>query len=295
MSDYYHLTRRDFVRDSALGALALGIGASAGPPVFAAAAGDGKSMVALVRDEKVQGDDNKVDSATLKKMLDEAIKTATGESNAAAGWKKLIKPDDVVGIVPTKANPTHEELIQAVQAAVQEAGVAPDRIQNVQGKIDLVTKCTALISLPSLKTHALTGLGTVLKNYISFSGKASAYHGEKNVELGSIWQMPVVKGKTRIVIVDALRPLFDRGPKADPKYLWNYNGLLVGSDPVAVETMALTILMAKRKAFKGEAWEITPPPMCVVAADKQYQLGTADPAKIALKLSGWEKDALISA
>lgn len=297
MSDYGHLTRRDFVRDSAIGALALGVGISAGPPTFAAEAGAGKSLVALVRDEKVLGEDHKADPDILKKMLDEAIKSVTGESSAAAGWKKLIKPDDVVGLVPTKAvNPTHDELVKAVTAALQEAGVAADRIQNVQGKKDAVEKCTALISMPALKVHSLTGLGTVMKNYITFSGKASSYHKENNGKLGEIWQMPAVKGKTRLILVDALQPLFERGPKADPKYLWHYNGLMASADPVAAEAISLAIIMAKRKAFKGgETWELAPAPLCVAAADKEFNLGNSDPAKIAVKMTGWEKDALISA
>ncbi|MBM3333286.1 DUF362 domain-containing protein [Candidatus Sumerlaeota bacterium] len=296
MSDYRQLTRRDFLRDGTLGAVAFGVATSASHTSQAAAEG-GKSVVALVRDEKVMNDQLAVDEAVLRKMLDEAVKTATGESSAAAGWKKLFKPDDIVGLVPTKAlNPTHEELVMAVTAALQEAGVPADRIQNVQGrKTEPVEKCTALICMPALKVHQLTGLGTVLKNYIAFSGKGSSFHQEKNGDLGSVWLMPVVKGKTRIVIVDALRPLFDRGPKPDPKYQWNYNGLLVGTDPVAVEATGLSIIMAKRKAYKGETWELTPPPLCVAAADKQYGLGTSDPARIALKISGWDKDLLISA
>jgi len=291
MSEYCHLTRRDFIRDGSLGALALGVGSSASRASF----GGAKSIVAIVRDEKVQGADNKVDPAALKKMLDEVVKSATGESSAAAGWKKLVQPDDVVGLVPTEHfNKTHPEVIEAVRAAIQEAGVAPDRIQNVQGKPAAAEKCTALISLPALKTHWLTGLGTVMKNYITFSGKASSFHGEKNAELGSIWSLPVIKGKTRMIIVDALRPLCAGGPQVDPKYVWNYNGLMAGADPVAVEATALKILMAKRNLVKGETWEITPPPLCVAAADKEYKLGTSDPAKIALKVLGWEKDLLIS-
>lgn len=297
MSDYRYLTRRDFVRDGALGALALGVGAPVPRGAFAEAAGEAKSVVTLVRDEKVLDEAHKADPAVVKKMLDEVIKSVTGESSAAVGWKKLVKPDDVVGLVPTKAvNPTHEEVTKAVEAAVAEAGVAADRILSVQGKKDLVAKCTVLISLPALKTHWLTGLGTVMKNYITFGDKkASEFHQDKNGEMGSIWLLPAVKGKTRIVIVDALQPLFERGPKPDPKYLWHYNGLMAGTDPVAVETMALAILMAKRKAFKGEPWELTPPPLCVAAADKEYHLGTNDPSKIALKVSGWEKDLLVSA
>jgi len=197
-------------------------------------------------------------------------------------------------IVPYNSIPRW--LVNAVIAALTEAGVPADRIQSVQGrKTEPVEKSTALICMPALKAHQLTGLGTVLKNYIAFSGKGSSFHGENNGDLGSVWLMPVVKGKTRIVIVDALRPLFDKGPKPDPKYFWNYNGLLVGTDPVAVEATGLSIIMAKRKAYKGETWELTPPPLCVAAADKKYGLGTSDPAKIALKVSGWDKDVLISA
>jgi len=296
--DYRKLTRRDFVRDSTFGALVLGTGLTAPATSLAAeAAGEAKSVVALVRDQKALGENNMADSAIVKKMLDEMIQLATGESSAAAGWKKLIKPDDVVGLVPTPAlNRTHKELIDAVQAAVAEAGVAPDRILQVQGKKDLVEKCTALISLPALKVHALTGIGTVMKNYITLGAKrANSYHQAQNVELGEIWLMPTVKGKTRIVIVDALRPLFDRGPQTDPKSSWNYNGLFASTDPVAAETVALQILTAKRKAVKGEAWEITPPPLCVEAADKKFNLGTSDPKKIVLKLSGWKEDLLVSA
>jgi uncharacterized protein (DUF362 family) len=279
-----------------LGALALGIGASATGVSFGADGGD-KSIVALVRDEKVLGASNAADPGIVKKMLDEAVKTATGESSAAAAWKKLIKPDDVVGLVPTKAlTPTHGELLTAVTDAIKEAGVAADRIQNVQGKKDLAEKCTVLISMPGLKVHQLTGLGTVMKNYIQLgTNRASYYHGEKNVELGAIWQMPIVKGKTRLVLVDAIQALCAQGPQKDPKYMWGYCGLIASTDPVAAETIALKILQAKRNAVKGETWEISPAPLCVAAADKEYKLGTSDPAKIALKTIGWEKDLLIQA
>jgi uncharacterized protein (DUF362 family) len=253
--------------------------------------------VVIVRDEKVQGDDNKVDPTVLKKMLEETVKAVTGESSGAAAWKKLVKPDDVVGLTPTAhLIKTHSELVEAVTDAIVEAGVPADRIQNVQMKKDLAAKCTALIPLPALKAHFLTGIGTVLKNFISLGEKkASTYHNPNSGALASIWLEPGLKGKTRIVIVDALRPLFAQGPQVTPQYQWNYNGLMASTDPVALEVTALQIIMAKRKAFKGEAWELNPPALCVAAADKEYKLGTSDPAKITLKIIGWEKDLLIQA
>jgi hypothetical protein len=293
MKEYRHVTRRDFVRDGTLGALALGAGLSA----TAAPGAADQSLVALVRDEKALGEANDVNKAILKEMLAETIQLVTGESNATAGWKKLIKSDDVVGLVPTPAvNPTHSELVEAVREALIEAGVPADRIQDVQRKKDAAAKCTALITMPGLKVHRLTGIGTVMKNYILFSeNPARSYHMENNAKLGEIWNMPTVKGKTRLILVDALRPLFHGAePRANPQYFWNYNGLLASTDPVAAEAMSLKLIQAKRQAFKGGEWELNPPPLCVAAADKNYKLGTSDPNKIAIKTSGWEKDLLIS-
>jgi len=293
MTEFRHLTRRDFMRDGALGALALGAGIAL--PRHASAA-DAKSLVAIVRDERVQSDQNTVDPAALKKMLDETVKIATGESTGAAGWKKLVKPDDVVGLVSTNhLNKTHPEVVEAVREALLAAGVPADNVRAVQGKTAEAETCTALIALPALKAHWFTGIGTVLKNYITFSGKASTYHNAGSVNLGEIWLLPVVKGKTRLVIVDALRPLFAQGPQVNPQYLWNYNGLIAGADPIAVETLALRIIQAKRHAFRNEPWELTPPPLCVAAADEKFHLGTSDPAKIDIKTAGWEKDLLVQA
>ena len=85
-----------------------------------------------------------------------------------------------------------------------------------QGGPEKVKPCTALIGLPALKAHWLTGIGTVLKNYILYSGNPSAYHREDSAKLGEIWNLSHVKGKTRLVLADALYPLCDKGPQPDP-------------------------------------------------------------------------------
>ena len=153
--------------------------------------------------------------------------------------------------------------------------------------------CTALISMPALKGHWLTGIGTVIKNYILYSGRPSRYHYEKSAKLGEIWLIPGVKGKTRLVLGDALYPLCDKGPQPDPRYKWAYNGLIAGTDPVAVETVCLKILTEKRKALRGEPWPISPPPICVEAADKAYGLGTSNMGEIKISQSGWKEGLLL--
>ena len=133
----------------------------------------------------------------------------------------------------------------------------------------------------------------IIKNYIMYSGRPSNYHGEKSAKLGEIWQLPEVKGKTRLVLVDALYPLCDKGPQSDPRYKWAYNGLIAGTDPVAVETVCLKILNAKRHALRGESWPISPPPICVDAADKIYGLGTSKIEEINIAHFGWKEGLLL--
>ena len=287
------LTRRDFIRGTVGATLAISVlgvpwakgSEAAGPP----------SIVTLVRDKNVMDAGLKVDSKILKNMLDQTVLQLTGKPTIQEAWAELIKPDDIVGLVPTPhLNPTHPEVVDVVKnSLMNEAGISENNIIMAQGGKRKPKRCTALICMPALKGHWLTGIGTVIKNYIMYSGRPSRYHAERSAKLGEIWLIPEVNGKTRLVLVDALHPLCDKGPQPDPRYKWAYNGLLAGTDPVAVETVCLKILHQKRHALRGEPWPITPPPICVEAADKAYGLGTSKMEKIKILHSGWEEDLLL--
>ena len=286
------VTRRDFIRGT--------IGATLGTSMFGVkwALGSEKddrtSLVAVVRNKNVMNDDLVVDFKLLQQMLDQTMIEVTGAKNSRDAWSTIIKPEDKVGLVSTgHLNPTHDELVSGIKLALMDIGVPKNRIKMAQGGLRKAKDCTALISLPALKAHWLTGIGTVLKNYIMYSGNPSRYHGENSARLGEIWHLPQVKGKTKLVLVDALHPLCDKGPQPDPRYQWAYNGLIAGTDPVAVETVCLRIIEEKRLALRGEPWPLSPPPICIEAADKVYGLGTSRMGEIRIKHFGWEQDLLL--
>jgi hypothetical protein len=284
------LTRRDFVRGTVAGVLSTSL------PVHAwqQKRGPRASTVVLVRNQRALGAGNSVDLAVLKQMLTETVTRVTKASSERDAWRSLFKPDDIIGLVATPhLNPTHKELVEVVRAALQGAGIPGGNLRSAQGGPDQAKACTSLIALPALKAHWLTGIGTVLKNYITYSGSPSSYHDQNNIKLGEIWNMPHVKGKTRLVLVDALRPLCDKGPQPDPRYMWNYCGLIAGTDPVAVETVCLKIIEEKRRAIRGEAWPLSPPPLCVAAADITYNLGTSKLSEIRIERYGWDQDSLV--
>ncbi len=291
-----NITRRDFVR----GTLGSVVTASALAP---AAACDGAPAVAraprsarvvLVRDQAALDAAHDVDTAVLGRMLGDTVMRVTGQKTPRAAWQALFKPSDVVGLVPTPhLNPTHPELVEAVRKALVDAGVPAGQIREAQGRIDKPRGCTALVAMPALKAHWLTGLGTALKLYITFSNQPSRYHDAQNANLAETWLLPDVKGKTKLVLVDALRPLCDKGPQPDPRYMWDYKGLIASVDPVAVDAVGLRILMAKRKALRGEDWPLSPPPLCVQMADERFGLGTSRMDEIEVVRAGWTADALV--
>lgn len=289
-------TRRDFLRGTTAGALGASLGLALADTAFAAEPGQAKATVILARDEAAVGDDGKPNGRVVEAMLDRAVCRLAGKDDPAAAWRTYIRPDDTVGIKTTVYMiSTSKEATEAVRAGATKAGVPAEKILagdrgNSPGKRKPVT---ALINVPSLKAHHMSGIGCAIKNYIVYHAKPASLHPRSCSELGAAWQAPAIQGKTRLIVVDALLPLFDKGPQVTPKYRWPYRGLIVGTDPVAVDAVCLRILQAKRDAYKGEPWPVHPPPRSIAVADTKYHLGTSDPAKIHLVKLGWERDVLI--
>jgi hypothetical protein len=233
-------------------------------------------------------------------MLDDAVRTLLGESDLLTAWKKLIQRSDIVGI---KSNvwwklPTPGELEGAIQRRVLDVGVPEKNISiDDRGVLNnpVFQKSTALINVRPLRTHHWSGVGTCLKNYIMFVPDPASYHDEGCSPLGRIWQSPMVRGKTRLNILCAFTPQFyGRGAHYfDKRYVWPYKGLIVGTDPVAVDAVGARLLQVKRVAFFGEDRALDAPPVHIMAADKKYNLGVSELNKIQLIRLGWQGEVLI--
>jgi hypothetical protein len=159
------LTRRDFLR----GTIGATIGASflGFPWPKAEAQAAGSSLVTVVRDKNAVDSSKNVDITILENMLEQTLIKVTGQKNTKDAWFSLVKPNEVIGLVPTDhLNPTHDEFVDVVKGSLVDAGIPKGKIRLAQGGPHNPKKCDALIALPALKAHWLTGIGTVLKNYI---------------------------------------------------------------------------------------------------------------------------------
>jgi hypothetical protein len=287
-------TRREFISLAALG------GAAMLPwRASAAQAASFRTRVALVRDPAVLDDKGAPRRDVVLKMLDDAVASLTG-TKGDEGWMTFLKPSDVVGIKSNvwKYLPTTEAVESALRQRVLGAGVKAQDVavddRGVRGN-PVFQRATALINARPMRTHHWSGVGSLIKNYIMFAPIPLAWHGDSCADLAGIWNLPIVKGKTRLNVLVMFTPQFHGvGPHSfNPKYVWNYHGLIAGFDPVACDSTGLRIIEAKRREFFGEDRPLAPPAKHIVLADVRHHLGTADPAKIEIVRMGYDKDALI--
>jgi Domain of unknown function (DUF362) len=292
------ITRRDFVRVGG-GLAAVGLlgggrrdGEGQEPPA--------RSRVVLIRRKESLGEDNAPDGRVIHEMLNEAVTALLETPGPADAWKRLIRPADVVGI---KTNvwrnlATPPVLEEAIRAEVIGAGVAAgDVAVDDRGVLDnpVFKRATAFINTRPMRTHHWAGLGTCLKNMIMFVPRPPDYHGDACASLGAIWRLPELEGKVRLNILVMLTPQFHGvGPHSfSPEFVWPYKGLIVGTDPVAVDATGARIIEAKRREHFGEERPISPPPHHIQIADTRYGLGVSDPQRIDLIRLGWSEGALI--
>ena len=287
-------TRRDFLRGAAGAAMATALGYG----ILGEAQAEPAAKVVLIRNAEVLAQPDKMQEI-LQSMLDEAVKALLETNEPLEAWGRLIKSSDVVGV---KTNewaklPTPKALEGAIKRRLLDVGV-PEKNMDIDDrgvlKNPIFQRATGLVNVRPLRTHRWAGVGTCLKNYIQFDPDRPSFHEDACAALGKIWSYPIVQGKTRLNILSALTPQFyGRGSNFDTRYVWPYRGLIVGTDPVAVDTVGAHLLQVKRIAFFGEDRALDALPSHIIVADKKYHLGVSDLNRIQLIKLGWMEEALI--
>ncbi len=293
------LTRRELLKKAVVltAGSSVYLGSYALPDL--SSSGD-KTRVVLVRDKDLLDSGGKIVPSVMEDMLNKALCNLYGVHSVTDAWKRIAEPTDVVGV---KSNawrflPTPPELEAAIEKGLLQAGVKKENISiRDRGVLNdpIFKKATALINTRPMRTHYWSGVGSLIKNYILFDPDPPKYHPDTCADLAKLWELPIVKNKTRLNILVMVTPLFHgSGPHHfNEEYTWPYKGIIVGTDPVAVDSVGLRIIQAKRKQFFGDDRPLNPPAKHIYLADVRHHLGTADPAKIDLVTIGWDENQLI--
>ena len=306
------VTRREFLEFLAAGAAAA-VAASV-LPARAAAELPARSRVVIVTHPEVLLKEYRANPPIVREMVDRGLAELTGAANVADAWRKIGREDDFVAIKHNSiGGPTlhsHTEINDAVSAQLAAAcKIDPQKILVVDRQIPppynelsapfklptsgletrlrrlYTDQATAIVNVSVLKAHYNVGMSTVLKNHLGSVNNPAAYHYWENDRmprsLPELNALEPLRTKTRLVIIDAIRPLFAGGPADNPEYRWDYRGLIIGTDPVAVSAVGLRILETKRGQVHGKEWPMTAARQMIAWA-QHIGLGNADPERIDL-------------
>ncbi|MGQ9729788.1 MAG: DUF362 domain-containing protein [Candidatus Zipacnadales bacterium] len=213
---------------------------------------------------------------------------------------------------------THVEVTDAVVAGLLTAGVAPDNIivwdrsagdllkcgyvintdngvkvmetgweaeptqsGSFNGRLATIMtdpKVTALVNVPVLKTHSISGITLAHKNHYGSFDNPNKHHGNGcDPYLTDLNALPCIRDKTRLIVADALRVVGDGGPAANAAGTWTYNGILAATDPVAIDAVGVQIIDEWRTS-KG--MEPIAPKAHFLQTSERAGLGIADLRKI---------------
>jgi hypothetical protein len=214
----------------------------------------------------------------LREMFGESLLALTNQATVADAWHRLFEPDDIIAIKANHSGAsvigTVEPCVDALVKSLTEAGWAPEQIvllevparterghktlqarrgwQNKEvdfgsGKDQLAAvldQVTAIVNLPFIKTHNIAGMTCGLKNLSHGLVKHPArYHGNGcSPYIGDIVSSPQIRDKLKLTIVNAFRVVFHGGPEAVEQNVAPASRLIMGTDPVAVDTLALKVL-----------------------------------------------------
>jgi uncharacterized protein (DUF362 family) len=247
------------------------------------------------------------------KLKDMVVFDRYGREFQTAGYQKIL-PDGVAwgGLTPEAWDPG--QLTINFEGNNPIAGYDPDEFVQLtlvgRGQDPKDDRCfrshlgnivtrrlDKIICLPCLKDHHAAGATGALKN-MSHGLVNNVFRSHSSPDavamcafIPAVVSHPIIRRKCVLHIMDASRGVWEGGPYGrDPEWLWDYNALLVATDPVAMDHVEWDILDAKRKQmgvpgvgavgrlaadpFKHEGFDVRQPQYIAIAG--QVGLGLYD-------------------
>lgn len=227
----------------------------------------------------------KVHRQLFSEMLEKALISLTGQSTVRDAWRAILKPNDVIGLKfnrsgqrviattstvadvlitsLTNAGWRSEQIVclEAPNETAKRFGTTPPRAGYSSTLTDfgsgedyfasVLDQITALIDVPFLKVHNISGMTCTLKNLSHGLVKHPArYHANGcSPFIADIVAAKPIRSKLRLCLVDALRVAYDGGPEPLATTLHDSGTLLAAFDPVALDTTGLAILNDIRRKY----------------------------------------------
>jgi uncharacterized protein (DUF362 family) len=133
-----------------------------------------------------------------------------------------------------------------------------------------VLESDVLISIPQAKSHSATGISLGLKGLMGVIWDRYSFHSKYDIDQAIVDLATVIK--PQLTILDATRALVSGGP-GGPGEVVKPNLIIAGTDPVAVDSYAVTVSPWYGQNFKGRQVKH-------ILAAHQRGLGKIDPEQM---------------
>lgn len=154
---------------------------------------------------------------------------------------------------------------------IEFAGSVGTRFSLIMEAVD------ALINIPVLKDHDLSGVSIGMKNFYGAIYNPNKFHRNNcDPYIAELNTHPIIKNKLRLIVCDASRVQVNNGPAYYPRFAWDYGGLLISRDPVALDYLGWQIIEKRRKQIGLKPLKaVEREPKYILTAAK-LKLGTID-------------------
>lgn len=162
----------------------------------------------------------------------------------------------------------------------RETRVASGRTQYAQALLD----CTAIIGVPLVKDHSLSGFTGAMKNIThgSIRNPEDFHRHHCSPQIAELYAHEAIRSRVRVHIMDAFKVLYDRGPQDNPAARVPYHSVLASTDPVALDRIGAEIVNQFRAQNRMQSLERRGTPPRYIEHAQQLGLGIADRSRIEL-------------
>ena len=253
----------------------------------------------------------------LEKLLDSAVTRFT-EEDRIASWRSLFSASDRIGIIADVDGVGVEVgTVDAVIDRLVTAGIPPENIcvlggderdlfnagftirregrgvrvlgtesEGYRGGVSRVLHdfCTALINVSTLRADPQLTMRGCVANFLSLIPNVERVRRLSNPkEIGSAGAHPAIRQKLRLNILEAYRPFYLTPDKELQR--WEFGGILISDDPLAVDMVGLDILQRKMAAEKLPPLSFDTERDYLRAAQEKFRLGQSDLELITILLT----------
>ena len=137
------------------------------------------------------------------------------------------------------------------------------------------------ISIPVLKDHDIAGVSIGMKNFYGAIYNPNKFHFNRcDPYVADLMNFPIIKDKLKLIVCDATRVQVNNGPAYYPRYGWEYGGLLVSCDPVALDYIGWQIIEKRRAELKLKSLQKSGREPTYIHRAAELKLGHTDPKMI---------------